>query len=196
MEQSKPCSKCSQLLPLSRYYSHKTNADGLFSWCKKCHAEINAKNRKPMLAKLALKQRLAYADNPAIFRERARQYRQANPEKTKQLFKEWSQANPAKARERGARRRARKANNGIYLITSKEKKRLYQSSCFYCGSNKQIQIDHVIPIARGGTHSIGNLVAACAKCNNHKRARFVMEWRFGMSGYRSRLEPIERGTND
>ena len=39
--------------------------------------------------------------------------------------------------------------------------------CQYCG-NTANQVDHVIPVSQGGTHSRSNLVASCATCNNAK----------------------------
>ena len=195
MEQSKACKDCKQILPLSNYYKHATNADGLYGRCKKCHSILNEINRKKNPAKWAKRARDIYWSNPELYRERAKQHREKYPDLMKQRFKDWSLANPEKARERGARRRARRETNGIFKVTAKEKLRLYNNPCFYCGSFEQIQIDHVIPIARGGRHSIGNLVAACAKCNNHKRARFVMEWRLKKSGVRRSLEQIERDRN-
>lgn len=38
-------------------------------------------------------------------------------------------------------------------------------------------MDHIIPVIRGGNHSIGNLTPACASCNASKNHRTVMEWR-------------------
>ena len=75
------------------------------------------------------------------------------------------------------RRRTRKLNNGVYLITNKEIEKLYDSSCYYCGSKEKIQIDHVIPISRGGQHSIGNIVPACMKCNVSKGNKYLFEWK-------------------
>lgn len=43
--------------------------------------------------------------------------------------------------------------------------------CFYCDKSltKELAtIDHLLPISRGGTHHIGNLVAACEDCNLDK----------------------------
>lgn len=40
--------------------------------------------------------------------------------------------------------------------------------CMYCGSNKDLTIDHVIPKARGGKTKWNNLVTACKKCNSSK----------------------------
>lgn len=35
----------------------------------------------------------------------------------------------------------------------------------------------MIPLARGGTDYIGNIVPACGKCNSSKNASTVTEWR-------------------
>lgn len=35
----------------------------------------------------------------------------------------------------------------------------------------RLQVDHVVPIARGGTNVLGNLQALCGPCNNAKGAR-------------------------
>jgi len=32
-------------------------------------------------------------------------------------------------------------------------------------------VDHVIPLAHGGTDELANLAAACYRCNEHKGAR-------------------------
>jgi len=40
--------------------------------------------------------------------------------------------------------------------------------CGYCGSKKNLTIDHIIPKCKGGDNSWGNLVTCCNKCNNLK----------------------------
>lgn len=44
--------------------------------------------------------------------------------------------------------------------------------CQYCGYSprtaKHLQIDHVIPVSRGGTDALDNLVVACGRCNRSK----------------------------
>ena len=40
--------------------------------------------------------------------------------------------------------------------------------CVYCGSNKDLTIDHVIPTSKGGKHEWTNVVAACKSCNLKK----------------------------
>ena len=40
--------------------------------------------------------------------------------------------------------------------------------CVYCGSNKNLTLDHVIPKSKGGKNSWENLVTSCFKCNLKK----------------------------
>jgi 5-methylcytosine-specific restriction endonuclease McrA len=42
------------------------------------------------------------------------------------------------------------------------------NQCVYCGSKKNLTIDHVIPKSRGGDNSWGNLVTCCSPCNRAK----------------------------
>jgi hypothetical protein len=48
--------------------------------------------------------------------------------------------------------------------------------CYLCGDELDIQtmqIEHVIPLALGGTHTDENVAAACGSCNARKGARIV-----------------------
>ena len=40
--------------------------------------------------------------------------------------------------------------------------------CAYCGSKKQLTLDHIIPKSRGGGNDWNNLVTCCFKCNLKK----------------------------
>ncbi len=40
--------------------------------------------------------------------------------------------------------------------------------CQYCGSSKDLTLDHVIPKSKGGKSTWNNLVAACKRCNSLK----------------------------
>ncbi|MDH5399094.1 MAG: HNH endonuclease [Cyclobacteriaceae bacterium] len=47
--------------------------------------------------------------------------------------------------------------------------------CQYCGTKKDLSIDHVLPRARGGKTTWKNLVAACKRCNASKGDRMPAE---------------------
>lgn len=59
-------------------------------------------------------------------------------------------------------------------ITPKLRQRIMRRDrwrCRYCGSRVgPFDIDHVVPIALGGSNQTRNLVTACASCNSRKGA--------------------------
>lgn len=49
--------------------------------------------------------------------------------------------------------------------------------CHYCRRfGQRSQIEHVIPVVRGGDHDWENIVLACTWCNGSKGALFLLEW--------------------
>ena len=124
--------------------------------------------------------------NPEAHRERARQQRATTAwtvryaDSMRESRRKWKAEHPEAAREYQARRRARKTGNGVFLVTNRDWRRVllrYDYRCAYCGEATELHQDHLIPIARGGRHSIGNLVPACIVCNGSKGARLLIEFR-------------------
>ena len=58
--------------------------------------------------------------------------------------------------------------------------------CVYCGSSKELTIDHVIPRSRGGKNSWTNLVTCCQKCNLKKGNKTPDEARMSL-----KIKPVE-----
>ena len=59
------------------------------------------------------------------------------------------------------------------------KRRLAKGRCHYCGrptSPKELTMDHVIPISRGGKSLKANVVPCCKECNNTKKQLLPIEW--------------------
>ena len=48
-------------------------------------------------------------------------------------------------------------------------------SCVYCGSKKDLTIDHVIPKSKGGDNTWKNLVTCCSPCNLKKGDKLLHE---------------------
>ena len=51
--------------------------------------------------------------------------------------------------------------------------------CHYCGSktaHKNLTMDHLVPLARGGRSTKNNLVPSCKDCNNKKKNMLPLEW--------------------
>lgn len=56
-------------------------------------------------------------------------------------------------------------------VNRRELLRRDHHTCQYCGHTKQLTIDHIIPVSKGGKHKWDNVVTACEKCNQRKGDR-------------------------
>lgn len=44
-----------------------------------------------------------------------------------------------------------------------------QHQCRHCGAQTHLEIDHIIPLAQGGTNDLSNLQTLCRPCNAKKK---------------------------
>lgn len=207
LEQSKRCIKCAQIKLLDEFGNSKSYASGKKNSCKECckvqYREWAAKNSVHLLEsnrrcrqnnreqvrafknawnqahpeKARARTRAWVAANPEKKRANNIAWEKANREKMRAKERKWAANNPQKVAEKNLRRQGRVLAKGIFRINKKEVEKLLSMPCFYCGEAKNQTLDHVIPVSRGGAHSIGNLVTACKSCNSSKRDRTIMEWR-------------------
>jgi len=59
------------------------------------------------------------------------------------------------------------------------KNRIAGGICHYCGmktASKELTLDHLVPVSRGGKSTKTNCVPACKSCNNKKKHLLPMEW--------------------
>lgn len=73
------------------------------------------------------------------------------------------------------KRRVQKKANGQFTVTKKDIKRLLSEPCLLCDEPSE-HLDHIIPISRGGRHSVGNLVGLCAFHNQSKNSKLLVEY--------------------
>lgn len=59
-------------------------------------------------------------------------------------------------------------------------------TCTYCGSKKNLTIDHIIPKSRGGKNTWTNMVTCCSGCNRYKGDKTPEE-----VGYSLNIKPFE-----
>ena len=155
-------------------------------------AEYNAANKEKLAAqraeyyaankeKIAAQQAEYCAANKEKRAAQKAEYNAANKEKLAAQRARYRAANPEVFRAAGHRRRARKADNGVWEILSGEWERVvarYRGCCAYCGvEDDNLEMDHVVPVAKGGGHRIGNFVPACQSCNSSKNDKFLSEWK-------------------
>lgn len=122
-----------------------------------------------------------YRSDPAIAaksRAQSAAWRKANPEANRAAVRDWEARNPQLVAHYQATRRARRIGNGgsHTLAEWKAKCSEYGHKCAYCGEAKKLTRDHAVPLSRGGTDSIDNIIPACQWCNSRKRTRTVEEF--------------------
>ncbi|HWP58938.1 MAG TPA: HNH endonuclease [Candidatus Acidoferrales bacterium] len=59
------------------------------------------------------------------------------------------------------------------------KRRRASGICHYCGRKfppRELTMDHIVPLVRGGKSTKGNVVPACKACNHKKKHALLMDW--------------------
>jgi len=92
--------------------------------------------------------------------------------------KAWRKSNPEKANA-GYQRRLKKLSG--WSPTPEQKVELYWKAnghCRYCGVALGVdaQVDHAVPVARGGSNDIENLDLICPRCNQEKDSKTPKEY--------------------
>lgn len=110
------------------------------------------------------------------------------PEVKREYFRKYYEQNKEAAHERAflGKVKRRQANpKGSH--TFKEWIELlvkHDNKCFYCGVRmtkkaglRQRTRDHIVPISKGGSDDISNIVPACRSCNSSKSTKTLEEWK-------------------
>jgi 5-methylcytosine-specific restriction endonuclease McrA len=151
-------------------------------------AAYQATNRE----KIRAQKKSLYAADPERHRAYGRKYRQAHPDKTREKHRRFKLENPNKYADMiaalAARKKAdpelnaaccrnrqarKKAAGGRH--TSEDVRQIYKAQrgkCAYCQVSvaKKFHVDHIHPLAKGGSNDRRNLQILCAPCNQSKNA--------------------------
>lgn len=192
---SKKCRVCGETKPLDLYYRNKNCKDGHNSSCKVCMNARSKKYREQHKAEIRAYQADWLTRNPgkrAEYAKASRQrhpdrhaayradYRQRNPEAIAARARAWKQANKDKVRGYTLARKARlRGAPGRHSHADWQSLcRRWQNACAYCGdAASALTRDHIIPLTRGGSDFIGNILPACFSCNASKGNKTITEWR-------------------
>lgn len=91
----------------------------------------------------------------------------------------WDQKVETASRARHKRRMVKRGTverhgPGVCTLTLEEwqgiQKR-YQYRCAYCQQRRPLTKDHIVPISKGGFHTMVNVIPACRSCNSSKGNR-------------------------
>lgn len=167
----KVCSCCDESKPVDGFYMQKGKPESL---CKECRRAKNKEWRQANPDKMAGYKRADRARNPERSSRNRRRWYETSRDSLIAYQKEYQKAHRA---ERAAIRAARRSAGEVLLVLEREVRRIKASCCVACGSRDRIDIDHVVPLSRGGRHAIGNLQPMCRSCNSSKSSKLMIEWK-------------------
>ena len=180
------CSVCKEEKSLDSFHKNKNRATGVGTTCKPCAIARTKKWGQDNPERVLENSRKQYHKDIDKSRKnraaRVRKWYAANPEQGRAAAAKWKRDNRALATGYENARRSRKLEAGTYRISNFEIKVLLASACANCGTHDRISIDHIVPLSRGGRHSIGNLQPLCTSCNSSKNKKTMMEWKLAMKG--------------
>jgi 5-methylcytosine-specific restriction endonuclease McrA len=185
------CSSCEQWLAMKHFRilpatgknghtlpfpsPHCMDCDRGIAWgWKRIKAETDPEWVKRRNAQATKDQMRAYWKDPA--KGRAKQ--KAAHKKYMAISENYRQMTRHKAAQQMAiRRGARAIPDPLTATEWNDILNFYDHSCAYCGCKPaRIEIDHVIPVSRGGLHHRSNVVPACRRCNANKNDHLMNEW--------------------
>jgi 5-methylcytosine-specific restriction endonuclease McrA len=200
MDITKYCSNkdCKQLnpQPISNFHKNKYTKDGYRSRCKACELERANQYREHNRELLAQKQQKYYKEHGEVQRKSSRNWKESHKQRQQEYWQQWYEENkehraeyfrryetdkPHIILEKGRRRRKRKLNAEGSFTEEEFQKKLKQmgNRCFWCGRDLKdgdVTRDHYIPLTKGGSDCIDNIVPACRSCNCKKRNKMPHEF--------------------
>lgn len=146
------------------------NPDAIVAYRQAYYAD-NA-NREAARKRYVL--RYAAADPAARAASRRRLYEERQRPTAAAKMADWRQRNPGKHAEIENRRRARKLAQFVAPVDPAVIRERSGGKCGICGKSVALadqSLDHITPLARGGTHEPANVQLARRSCNSRKGAK-------------------------
>jgi 5-methylcytosine-specific restriction endonuclease McrA len=172
-ETDKCCLKCGLRKPLSDFVVCFGNFANTCVECKKAYIK---QWRADRVDHVRAKNKAWREVNKDRIREIDKLWALANKDKCKAGHRRWQLRHPSKVCRISHVRRARlRGCEGDYTVQEwLELCVQYDNHCLCCMRNDlPLTIDHIVPIARGGSNSIDNMQPLCGRCNSRKNAKTI-----------------------
>lgn len=193
--QTKFCTKCGETKEISYFSKDRSTKDGFQTSCKCCKKAFNAAWNAANPEKRKQRKAVWNAANPDKVKAQKDRWIAANPEKVKAQHASyyeankthviarknaWRAANPDKKRLHRQNRRSMKLAAGGRLSSGLAIRlyKLQRGKCACCGLplGDDCHLDHIMPLALGGTNTDDNIQLLRAKCNMQKSAKHPVDF--------------------
>lgn len=133
--------------------------------CQRCYMRVKARQWR--------------AEHPGYDAEAHSAWRAANIEESRRRARDYAKTHPETKRAVEARRQERLRRSQDERIDYEKVLAEHGMVCHICWwditSRDDLHFDHVVPLARGGTHTYDNIKPAHSGCNRWKHARLMSE---------------------
>jgi 5-methylcytosine-specific restriction endonuclease McrA len=170
------CPKCNQ--PKVRYGIYvckECRTQYLKKWSNKNRDRLNARSRTWVIKNKEKRKEIIKAYQEKNKPIKLKMKRDTYAKRVKEGRQKNYKTDPLTRREIKNRYRVKKLNVPSEKYSAKKIFEKFNFICAYC-SNDATELDHVIPISRGGPDVESNLVAACKSCNCSKGNKTIEEW--------------------
>lgn len=164
----KLCPDCNTVKPHSCFYKNKQR--GINPYCKSCVSKQCQLYHVNNADKIRAKSKKYYEDNKQAISERARIRYRENKEHILKLSQDYYQMNKKRYRARDAKRRA------DMLAATPDDADLKIIRLIYENCPDGYEVDHIVPIDRGGLHHQDNLAYLPMSINRRKGTKLVEEF--------------------
>lgn len=173
---TKLCKKCNEIKCVSDFTVHTKTYDGLYYCCKQC--KISGRKRYPECPQKAKARHDRFVSkNPDYYRLKAREWANANPDKVKAMKRRYIESGLNKIHTQQRRARMRKLPHSFNKRDWTNALEHFNFSCAYCSnSERELQMEHFIPLSKNGHFTPYNIIPACDKCNFSKKDADYFEW--------------------
>lgn len=147
---------------------------------------VAAERKAERDAARAIKKAEEAANKPA----RHRLTEEEKAERNRAGVRRWAQEHPDRIRSKNRARRhqetaASKGIEGKFSAADIDEQIKAQTDkkgrlrCWWCAEviTGEYDLDHALPLARGGTNAASNIVISCKRCNNQKATKTPAEWK-------------------
>lgn len=173
------CSSCGLTKPAAAFGKESQRAGGLQGACRECRRLEKARWDRSNRVRVRSYARERYRTNPKVRQasiDYSRRWAEAHPEIVREVKRAYKRRNPDVQRMATIRRRARIKGSGGYLSTTQWAAILDACGrrCLACGATEQtakLTVDHVVPLAVGGSNDPANIQVLCMSCNVSKATR-------------------------
>lgn len=173
-DSSKRCFDCGATKRHSEFYRNRSRSDGLDHCCKACQKVRYEANRQAEIEY----RRAHYEANKKSYREARRRHYEENRESYAVRDRKSRKANPEAAALKSRRRAALKLGaEGSHTVD--EVLAMYDDQnglCAYCETPLfgSYEVDHMVPLCKGGRDDWENLAIVCRPCNRRKSGGDLM----------------------